>query len=42
MSRKEGYSRQGVFGGINHYDKNGNKKGYSTRGFLGDWNHYDE
>ena len=26
MVTKTGSSRQGVFGGINHYDKNGRKK----------------
>lgn len=27
MSKKEGYSRPGLFGGINHYDANGHKIG---------------
>lgn len=27
---KNGYSRQGLFGTVNHYDSNGRKVGYST------------
>ena len=34
MSRKDGYSRRGIFGGINHYDENGRKTGHSSHGFL--------
>lgn len=42
MSKKEGYSRPGLFGGINHYDANGHKTGHSSKGIFGDWNHYDD
>ena len=41
MSRKDGYSRRGLFENINHYDANGRKIGESRPGLLGDWNHYD-
>ena len=41
MSRKDGYSRRGLFGNINHYDANGRKIGESRSGLFGDWNHYD-
>ena len=41
MSKKEGYSRKGIFGNINHYDANGRKIGESRPGLFGDWNHYD-
>lgn len=26
MSKKEGYSRKGIFGNINHYDEKGKKR----------------
>ena len=42
MSKKDGYSRPGFFGGMNHYDDRGRKTGHSDRNFLGDWNHYDD
>lgn len=42
MSRKDGYSRRGIFGGINHYDENGRKTGHSSRGIFGGWDHYDD
>ena len=42
MSKKDRYSRQGFFGGMNHYDDRGRKTGHSDRNFLGDWNHYDD
>ena len=42
MSKKDGYSRPGVFGGMNHYDERGRKTGHSDRTLLGDWNHYDD
>ena len=35
MSKKEGYSRPGLFGGINHYDANGHKIGESRPGLFG-------
>lgn len=39
---KKGYSRPGLFGGLNHYDENGNKQGESLNGLFGGWNHYDK
>lgn len=42
MSKKDGYSRKSLFGGINHYDNKGHKTGHSNRGILGDWHHYDD
>lgn len=39
--KKEGYSRPGLFGTMNHYDANGNKIGESTPGFFGGMNNYD-
>lgn len=42
MSKKEGYSRKGIFGNINHYDEKGKKTGHSNHGILGGWNHYDD
>ncbi|VYT30904.1 Uncharacterised protein [uncultured Blautia sp.] len=42
MSRKDGYSRRGIFGGINHYDENGRKTGHSSHGIFGGWDHYDD
>lgn len=32
MSKKEGYSRKGLFGEIKHYDANGRKVGESRPG----------
>ena len=34
MSKKDGYSRPGLFGSINHYDSKGHKIGESRPGFL--------
>ena len=42
MSKKDGYSRPGFFGGMNHYDEKDCKTGHSYRNLLGDWNHYDD
>lgn len=36
---KKGYTRQALFGDINHYDNNGRKTAQSTRGLFGDYNH---
>lgn len=33
--KKEGYSRPGLFGTINHYDTNGHKVGHSSPGLFG-------
>lgn len=41
MSKKDGYSRPGLFGSINHYDSKGHKIGESRPGFFGGMNHYD-
>ena len=41
MSKKEGYSRKGIFGNINHYDASGRKVGESRPGIFGGMNHYD-
>ena len=41
MSKKDGYSRPGLFGSINHYDSKGHKIGVSRPGFFGGMNHYD-
>ena len=39
---KEGYSREGFFGEIIHYDSKGNKIGESRPGFWGDtYSNYD-
>lgn len=38
---KKGYSRQGLFGTINHYDNSGRKVGHSNPGLFGSMNHYD-
>lgn len=35
MSKKEGYSRKGLFGEIKHYDANGRKVGESRPNILG-------
>ena len=49
--KKDGYSRPGFFGTINHYDanggvntydNNGHKKRHSEKSFLGGYNHYEE
>ena len=42
MSKKEGYSRKGFLGNINHYDANGRKVGESRQGFFCGINHYDD
>ena len=42
MSKKDGYSRPGLFGSINHYDSKGHKIGESRPGFFGGMNHYDD
>ena len=34
MSKKDGYSRPGLFGSINHYDSKGHKIGESRQGSL--------
>lgn len=41
MSKKDGYSRPGLFGSINHYDSKGHKIGESRPGFFGGYNDYD-
>lgn len=41
MSKKDGYSRPGLFGSINHYDSKGHKIGESRPGFFGGYNGYD-
>ena len=41
MSKKDGYSRPGLFGSINHYDSKGHKIGESRPGFFGGYNNYD-
>ena len=41
MAKKEGYSRKGFFGTINHYDSNGRKIGESRPSFWGGMNNYD-
>ena len=41
MSKKDGYSRPGLFGSINHYDSKGHKIGESRPGFFGEYNDYD-
>ena len=42
MSNKKGYSRPGLFGSYNNYDKNNNRTSRSNPGFLGGYNHYDD
>ena len=42
MSKKDGYSRPGFFGGMNHYDSRGRKVGETRPGFFGGMNHYDD
>ena len=39
---KNGYSRKGAFGQINHYDENGHKVGESWPSLFGGMNEYDE
>lgn len=40
---KKGYSRNTIFGRVNHYDSTGKKTGESRRGILdNEWIHYDE
>lgn len=41
MSKKEGYSRKGLFGEIKHYDANGRKVGESRPNILGGYRNYD-
>ncbi len=36
-----GYSIEGIFGGMNHYDDRGQSAGYSIPGILGGSSHYD-
>lgn len=38
---KKGYSRQGLFGDIHHYDEHGKKCGTSKPGLFGDYTNYD-
>ena len=35
MSKKDGYSRLGLFGGMTHYDNKGHKIGESRPGIFG-------
>ena len=37
----KGHSDPGFFGGLNHYDSNGNETGHSEPGLFGGYNHYD-
>ena len=39
--KKEGYSRPGLFGTMNHYDNRGHKVGHSRPGLFGSVNTYD-
>ena len=39
--KKDGYSRPGFFGTINHYDASGKKIGESRPGFFGGMNNYE-
>ena len=41
MSKKEGYSRKGLFGEIKHYDASGHKIGESRPKLFSGWNNYD-
>lgn len=41
MSKKSGYSRQGFFGTVHHYDNKGHKIGESRPGLFGGYNNYD-
>ena len=41
MANKGGYSREGLFGTIHHYDAKGHKIGESRPGFFGGYNNYD-
>ena len=38
--KKEGYSRPGLFGTMNHYDNRGHKVGHSRPGLFGSVNTY--
>lgn len=38
---KKGYSREGFFGDIHHYDEDGHKIGTSRPGFFGGYTNYD-
>lgn len=41
MSKKEGYSREGLFGTVQHYDAKGHKIGESRPSFFGGYTNYD-
>ena len=41
MSKKEGYSVEGLFGTIKHYDSKGHKIGESVPSMWGGYNNYD-
>ena len=41
MAKKEGYSQEGLFGNINHYDAKGHKIGESRPNFFGGYTNYD-
>lgn len=41
MAKKEGYSREGLFDTVYHYDSAGHKIGESRPGFFGGYNNYD-
>lgn len=41
MSNKGGYSREGLFGTVYHYDAKGHKIGESRPSFFGGYNNYD-
>ena len=41
MSKKEGYSVEGLFGTIKHYDSKGHKIGESVPSMFGGYNNYD-
>ncbi len=41
MSKKEGYSVEGLFGTIKHYDSKGHKIGESVPSVFGGYNNYD-
>ena len=40
--KKNGYSRETIFGTVVHYDSHGRKTGESVPGFFGEWKNYDE
>ena len=41
VAKKEGYSREGLFGTVTHYDAKGHKIGESRPGFFGGYTNYD-